>query len=72
MQFQYDQTTKAMLYAETGVAEYWIADVRNERLLVYLDIRDNRYTAYRELHRGEFLAPALLPDCRITVDFLLP
>jgi Uma2 family endonuclease len=69
---EYDQTTKARLYAESGVAEYWIADVRNDRLLVYSNLRDNSYAVCRELHRGEVISPTLLPDCRITVDVLLP
>jgi Uma2 family endonuclease len=69
---EYDQTLKARLYAEMAVAEYWIADLRNDRLLAYSDLRDNRYASYRELHRGEIITPALLPDCRVTVDALLP
>jgi Uma2 family endonuclease len=69
---EYDQTIKARLYAETGVAEYWIADVRNDRLLVYSELHDSTYASCHELHRGETTAPRLLPDCRITVDILLP
>ena len=69
---EYDQTIKAKLYAETGVAEYWIADVRNDRLLVYSDRHDNSYANCRELQRGETIAPALLPECQIKVDVLLP
>ncbi|HET9132232.1 MAG TPA: Uma2 family endonuclease, partial [Terriglobia bacterium] len=69
---EYDETLKARLYAETGVAEYWIADVRNDRLLVYSDLRNNSYAACRELRRGEVISPALLPDCRIAVNVLLP
>jgi Uma2 family endonuclease len=69
---EYDQTIKARLYAETGIVEYWIADVRNDRLLVYSDIRDRSYAVCRELHRGETIAPALLPGCQIKVDVLLP
>jgi Uma2 family endonuclease len=69
---EYDQTIKARLYAETAIAEYWIADVRNDRLLVYSDIRDGNYASCRELHRCEVITPSLLPDCQVTVDVLLP
>jgi Uma2 family endonuclease len=69
---EYDQSLKGGLYAETGVAEYWIADVRNDRLLAYSDVRDKSYSTCREFHRGDVLAPVLLPDCRIAVDVLLP
>lgn len=33
----YDTTTKAELYATAGVADYWVLDVVNERLLVFRD-----------------------------------
>ncbi len=69
---EYDQTIKAELYAETGVPEYWIADIRNERLLVYGDLRDGKYGACRDLKRGGTTAPKLLPDCQIEVNDLLP
>jgi Uma2 family endonuclease len=69
---EYDETIKMQLYAHTGVPEYWIADVRNDRLVVYSDVREDTYASRREFQRGQILAPHLLPDCRITVDVLLP
>jgi Uma2 family endonuclease len=69
---EYDSNLKASLYAEKGVAEYWIADVRNDRLLAYSDHHDNHYVACRELRRGETIVPRLLPECRIKVEVLLP
>ena len=69
---EYDQTVKARLYAETGVPEYWIADVRNDRLLTFSEIRDDEYRSRGELHRGESITPKLLPECRIPADVLLP
>ncbi len=35
----YDTTTKAELYATAGIADYWVLDVENERLLVFRDPR---------------------------------
>jgi Uma2 family endonuclease len=69
---EYDRTIKARLYAETGVPEYWIADVGNERLFAYSDIHESTYRAIRQFQRGETVAPQLLPECRIPIDALLP
>ena len=69
---EYDQSVKATLYAETGVAEYWIADIRNDRLLAYSNIRESRYATCRELHRGDTISPRLLSEIEIGVTDLLP
>jgi Uma2 family endonuclease len=69
---EYDQTTKMQLYAETGVPEYWIADIRNDCLITYSGPGKDRYRAVQTLARGSMLAPTLLPDCAIPVDVLLP
>ena len=69
---KYDQTIKKDLYAETGVPEYWIADIANDCLMAYSDIRRNVYQTVRQFVRGDSLAPILLPDCSISVSSLLP
>lgn len=67
-----DTTVKLQLYAITGVPEYWVADLKNNRLLVYSDPHGDSYRSVQELHCGDTLAPSLLPDCRVPVDLLLP
>jgi Uma2 family endonuclease len=69
---EYDTTTKLQLYAITGISEYWVADLENNRLFVYSGPVGDAYQSVRELHRGDTVAPILLPDCRIAVDLLLP
>ena len=68
----FDSIVKLQLYAITGIREYWIADLRNDRLLVHLEPNGDVYATVKELHRGDSVAPASLPDCRIPVDLLLP
>ena len=68
----YDRTVKTSLYAETGVPEYWISDIPNDCVWVYVDIQERHYQTIRQFKRGEFITPRLLPDCRIPVDILLP
>jgi Uma2 family endonuclease len=64
-------TAKLGLYAILGIPEYWVADLRNRRLLIHSNAAGDRYTAVRELNAAETLAPVLLPECRIPVDLLL-
>jgi Uma2 family endonuclease len=68
----YDQTVKLELYAETGVPEYWISNIRDERIIAHSNPQGNAYQNVRELKRGETIEPQLLPDCHIRVDVLLP
>jgi Uma2 family endonuclease len=69
---EYDLTIKRDLYAITGIVEYWVADLTNNTLLVHTNPAGDRYRTVRELHRGERIAPLLLPSCEIPVDLLLP
>ena len=68
----YDRTVKMELYAETGVPEYWIADIANECVIAYSDRSKKGYRQTRTLQRGSSLTPQLLPACSIPVDVLLP
>jgi Uma2 family endonuclease len=68
---EYDSTTKLGLYAILGIPEYWVADLQNRKLLVHFQPKGDKYEAVTELHAGDFVAPQLLPDCRIPVDLLL-
>ena len=68
----YDRTVKASLYGETGVPEYWVADITNDCVWAYSDIQERHYQTCRQFHRRELMVPQLLPGCPIPVDILLP
>jgi Uma2 family endonuclease len=68
---EYDTTTKLHLYAILGIPEYWVADLQNDRLLIHSQPHGDNYGVMRELHRGDRLAPILLPASRLSVDVLL-
>jgi Uma2 family endonuclease len=70
--FPYDRNIKGPLYAETGVVEYWIADIQNDCVWAYSDIQDNAYGVTRQFRRGDSIEPKLLTGCPIPVDVLLP
>jgi Uma2 family endonuclease len=68
---EYDRTLKACLYARTGIAEYWVADLTNDCVFAYSNPGEGEYHTIREFKRGESIAPQLLPECQIQVDTLL-
>ena len=67
-------SVKSALYAILGVPEYWVADLQNDRVLCYSEPEKDteHYKTVREFHRGDVLAPRLLPDCLLKIDVLLP
>jgi Uma2 family endonuclease len=69
---EYDQDIKMRLYAEMRVAEYWIADIRNDCLIAHSGPRSDGYATIRKFQRGQTIRPGLLPDCPIPVDDVLP
>ena len=62
----------SLVYTILGIREYWVADLQNGRLLAHTQPEGDRYTVIAELHPGDFIAPQLLPQCRLNVDLLLP
>ena len=69
---EYDTSVKVELYAILGVQEYWVADLRNNRLIAYSQPVEDGYQTIREFNRGDTVAPQLLPDCEIAGAVLLP
>lgn len=69
----YDRDTKAPIYAEVGILEYWIVNVRDRVLEVY---RDAERTGFTEpvlvLRENDIIAPLAAPDATIAVADLLP
>ena len=65
----YDRTEKLSLYAEAGVCEYWIADVKQQCVEVYRDPQPNgTYADERVLKIGETLSIVKLPGISVPVD----
>jgi Uma2 family endonuclease len=69
---KYDRRIKARLYAEMGVAEYWVADLNAESVLCYSDRHESSYPLVRQFRREESITPQMLPDCSIPVANFLP
>ena len=73
----YDTTTKAELYAEEGIAEYWVADVNAKHLLVFRDptaipAGGNHYRTTLTLGTNDTVTPVNAPAHTLAVADLLP
>lgn len=72
-----DITEKAELYATAGIADYWVLDVENERLLVFRDPRPipaggQSYRTCLRLVSGDTISLLAVPNTPIPVADLLP
>lgn len=75
----YDRNIKANLYAASGIADYWILNVRDSQLEVYRDAQPeasarfgHRYAARTILDNGDVVSPLAAPAASIAVADLLP
>jgi Uma2 family endonuclease len=73
----YDITTKAQLYAEAAVADYWVVDIANRQLHVFRDpgpIPDGgrAYRTHLTLGPTDTVSPLAAPTATIIVADLLP
>ena len=69
---RYDKRVKAILYAEMGIAEYWIIDVDQDTLIAYSEPSAGSFRKVHGYHRGDVITPLLVPMGEIDVASLLP
>ena len=67
----HDRTVKAILYAQAGIPEMWLADLVNERLERHTEPSPAGYRLIAVAHRGETLPSTVLPDLSFSLDDLL-
>ena len=74
---RFDRTTKAALYAQNGIQDYCILNLKNRCLEVYRQPKKNKklgyiYTECRILTDDDELSPLAAPDAKIKIVDLLP
>ena len=57
-----DLGRKARIYADAGVAEYWVVDLKNQVLYVHRDPAAGRYATRRVLGPGERISGQFAPE----------
>ncbi len=68
----FDQRRKIPLYARTGVAETWLVDLVDDRILAYRDPGPDGYATTVSATRGESITPLAFRDERFDVNEILP
>jgi Uma2 family endonuclease len=59
---EFDREVKLPLYAEAGIPEVWLVNLKENLLEVYRDPRGGRYREIRLLSPEEEVSPTLLPE----------
>ncbi|MEO1403127.1 MAG: Uma2 family endonuclease, partial [Cyanobacteria bacterium J06635_1] len=62
-----DNYLKAIEYAEAGIPDYWVFDIRRQQLYVFRDIFNGSYCETRALGVGEGLSPLWFPELTMTI-----
>ncbi len=68
---RFDKQVKLPLYAESGIVEVWIADLKTARIEVYTQPEDGTYTRQQTYKRGQTLSPWHFPALTVAVEALI-
>ena len=68
----YDRNTKSGMYAENGIPEYWIINLRRRKLEVYRQPDAGEYLDLQWYSDTEAVAPLAAPNALVRVADLLP
>ena len=68
---RFDKKIKLPLYAEAGVREYWILDVKQGVLVVLTDPAGLEYRRQETYRRGQTICPQALPHVSFSLDEIL-
>jgi Uma2 family endonuclease len=69
---RFDTETKALLYAQAGIVEYWVVDVKGEQLIVHRNPTPHGYEAICSYTKEEAVAPLSYADSPMNLSFLFP
>ncbi len=62
-----DLGEKATLYAEHGIPEYWVVDIRTEQVHVHQFPDRGRYQSIRSFGKTNHISPACQPDAKLSL-----
>jgi Uma2 family endonuclease len=68
---EFDTNTKAAVYAQAGISDYWIVDLVNMQLLVHRQPVDGVYRDVRVLGKEDSIQPLAFSDVTIQVSDIL-
>ena len=67
-----DRGEKLEIYAEAGIADYWIVNLVEHSIEVNRSPSGRRYLSTQRFVAGDSVSPLALPTARLAVDFVFP
>ena len=68
----YDMNVKLAHYAQVGVREAWIANLRNDQVISHTEPSPQGYTVSRIYRSGDTISPTAFPDIKVKVTDIIP
>ena len=65
-----DLKVKSKVYAEVGISEYWVINLKTMELVVFRDPQNGEYTSKTILTSGA-IQPLAFPDIAVSIDLIL-
>ncbi|MDJ0510028.1 MAG: Uma2 family endonuclease [Crocosphaera sp.] len=65
-----DLEQKIITYARNKIPEYWVIDLKNQKLIIHTQIENNRYSQITEFTSGKIISQAF-PNIKIDLNQLL-
>ncbi len=65
-----DLKTKSKIYAEAGILEYWVVNLKKLHLVVFREILDGKYATKLTL-TGGIIQPLAFPDVSVAVEQII-
>ncbi|HIK04205.1 MAG TPA: Uma2 family endonuclease [Trichormus sp. M33_DOE_039] len=65
-----DLETKSKIYAQAGILEYWVVNLRKLNLVVFRDILDGEYATKQTFTSG-IIQPLSFPDISVEVERII-
>ena len=70
---RHDCEIKDKLYAQAGIEDYWVVDVKNRQLHVFRNPTPTGYTSHLSITQAHSIAPLFFPDRLISLaDIFIP
>ena len=66
-----DLELKTQIYAEAGVPEYWVVNLKNHSVIVFREPKNGQYTSETRFTQGSHITPLAFPNISIPVDRLV-
>lgn len=68
----YDREIKAKIYARSGIADYWVLNVRDRQLHVFREPAENGYQSEVIIGENGSISPLEFPALNIAIQAMLP